>query len=553
MLSLRSSSTLSMGSLKLMRRFLPPAAAVAALTFATSGSAATLFVTKGKGWGHGVGLSQWGAYGMARDGKTWRKIITHYFHGTDVGERRDTVRVLLGDRRSSVHIGSQEPFKVGQRTHGAGDPLVKPTSSGRIKVEGFRRSFSSPVKFRPLDAPLRLNGSPYHGKLIVSVVGDRLRVVNAVGLDDYVKGVVTHESPAWWGDVGAFAALKAQAVAARSYALSGPGHCVGGTYCPDTRDQVYGPISSETANGRAAVRSTAHKVVLDGSRVARTFFFSSSGGRTASSADVWGGVFSYLRSEDDPGDLKSFGFGATNPNRSWRVLFKPKELGSKLGTPSPRNAVVTDRGSGRVRGLRVSGPGWSQTFSELAEFFRIELALKSSRFWMGVQSIRADEREVACNGAVKLFVFAHDVGSISVEQRRGTSSTWTRIRLNRVDAKHWRATRHPCVSTSYRVKSAQAVGPTIRVRVSPDVAFNAVQHGDALTGRVNPAPAGTSVTVERLTRGGWVAVGTATVDSDGTFRAPFAVNEGAYRARVVPQASSGLAPGYGPVLHVVTP
>jgi stage II sporulation protein D len=541
-----------MGSLKLMRRLLPLVVLLAALALAAGASAKTLFVVKGKGWGHGVGLSQWGAYGMARDGKTWRQIMAHYYRDTAVGDRNGTIRVLLADGRGSVRIGSNDPFKVGSRTHDAGNPLVRPTSTGRIRVEGFRRSLASPVSFRAIDAPLKLNGSPYHGKFVVSVVGGLLRVVNAVGLESYVAGVVTHESLAWWGDVGAQAALKAQAVAARSYALSGPGHCVDGTYCPDTRDQVYGPISSETPNGRAATRATAHKVLLYGGVVARTFFFSSSGGRTAASVDVWGGDPGYLKSEGDPADLMGFGPSVTNPNRSWRVLLSSKELGSKLGTSPPRNAFVTDRSSGRVRGLRVTGSGWSETFSELAEFFRIELGLKSSRFWIGAQSIRSDKQQSDCGRAVRLHVMAHGVGAISVEQRKATSSTWTEISLNKVDATHWRATRHPCVSTNYRVRSEQAVGPSIHVTVSPDVAFNEVQHAGSLAGKVNPLLAGNPVTVQRRTSSGWTLAGSGALQADGSFTAAFDVEEGVYRARVVPPASTGLATGYSPVLHVVT-
>ena len=543
-----------MGSLNHMRRFLPLVALLAALAFVAGGNASTLFVVKGKGWGHGVGMSQWGAYGMARQGANWRQILGHYYRHTAIGERSATIRVFLAGGRSSIHIGSNDAFEVGRKTHAAGSPRVRPTDGGRIKVAGIEKSFASPVTFRSLGSPLELNHSPYHGTFKVSVVGGLLRVVNHVGLEDYVKGVVTHESLAWWGDVGAQAALEAQAVAARSYALSGPGHCPDGTYCPDTSDQVYGPISSETANGRQAVRSTAHKVILRAGAVAKAYFYSSSGGRTAASVDVWGGNPGYLESVKDRADLKSFGAGQTNPNRSWRVLLSPKELGSRLGTPKPRNAVVTERGSGRVRALRVAGPWGSQTFSELAEYFRIELGLKSSRFWMGVQSITADKREVRCNRAVRLEVFAHDVGgSISLEQRKESSSTWTRIGLNKVDATHWRTTRHPCVSMVYRVKSASAVGPSVHVEVTPDIAFDGVQQTGALTGRANPLLAGNPVTVQRRVAGSWTAVGAATLQGDGSFSVAFDVQEGVYRAQVVPPASSGLGTGVSPVLHVVSP
>src|SRR5688500_7045219 len=160
-----------------------------------------------------------------------------------------------------------------------------------------------------------LGSTRYRGDLRISVVGGSLRAVNRVGIDNYIRGVVTRESPAWWGDVGAQEAIEAQAVTARSYALytleHGGGKC-SGFLCPDVRDQVYGGYSSETANRHEAVNATAGVVVEHSNAIAQTFFSSSSGGRTAASADVWGGSVPYLQSEDDPADLNS-----DNPNRIW--------------------------------------------------------------------------------------------------------------------------------------------------------------------------------------------------------------------------------------------
>ena len=97
---------------------------------------------------------------MAENGASAPEILAHYYRGTTIGERSGTIRVLLADRRRSVRIGSSEAFEVGEKTHAAGNPLVEPTSSGRIRVGGFRRSFASPLTFRPLDAPL--STSPAH-------------------------------------------------------------------------------------------------------------------------------------------------------------------------------------------------------------------------------------------------------------------------------------------------------------------------------------------------------------------------------------------------------
>jgi stage II sporulation protein D len=292
MLFLRDTATLSMGSSLPMRRLLLPVILLAALAFATSASSATLFVVKGKGWGHGVGLSQWGAYGLARGYAVdhhyaWQEIIAHYFHNTKIGSDSGPVSVRLAASRSSVAIGPAFKVEAGSRSvqHGSASTVTR-TSTGRIKVSGIEGTFASPATFSSKGSVLQLDSRHYRGKLDVAAVGGGVRVVNRLPVDSYVRGVVTNESPAGWGDVGAQAALEAQAVAARSYALwtvaHGGGKC-GGFLCPDTSDQVYNGYDSETANGNAAVTSTPGKVVLSAGSVAETFFSSSSGGRTAPS------------------------------------------------------------------------------------------------------------------------------------------------------------------------------------------------------------------------------------------------------------------------------
>src|SRR5437763_5943228 len=100
--------------------------------------------------------------------------------------------------------------------------------------------------------------------------------VNAVDLDGYVKGVVPGEVPASWPPE----ALKAQAVAARTYALTtDAGGSLFDQYA-DTRSQVYGGISAETPATNVAVRDTAGQIVTYRGRPATTYFFSTSGGKT---------------------------------------------------------------------------------------------------------------------------------------------------------------------------------------------------------------------------------------------------------------------------------
>lgn len=538
-----------------MRRFLLPVALLAALAFAASASSATLFVVKGKGWGHGVGLSQWGAYGLARSYAvdhpyTWREIIAHYFHNTKIGDRSGRVSVRLVASGNAVTIGPAFKVEAGSRSvqHASASTVTR-TSTGRIKVSGIKRTFASPATFSPTGFVLALGSRHYRGNLKVAAVGGGVRVVNRLPVDSYVRGVVTNESPAGWGDVGAQAALEAQAVAARSYALwtvaHGGGKC-GGFLCPDTSDQVYNGYDSETANGKAAVTATARKAVLSAGSVAETFFSSSSGGRTAASVDTWGGNLDYLETTADPADLNP-----DNPNRAWRVLLSPKELGHLLGTPRPRDASVSSRVSGRANTMSVVGNSGSQVVSGGPEHFRAIMHTKSSRFWVGVQALTTDVHSSRCRFPVHLSVFGHGVGTIKLEQRKATSSTWTEVALNKVDATHWKVTRHPCVSMNYRVRSGEAAGPMVHVDVSPNVAFDARQHANGLTGKVNPLLTGQTVTVQKNTSSGWKGVATATLQADGSFKAVFNVTNGFYRAKVVPSASTGLVTGYSPKLKVV--
>jgi stage II sporulation protein D len=538
-----------------MRRFLLPVALLAALAFAASASSATLFVVKGKGWGHGVGLSQWGAYGLARGYAvdhpyTWREIIAHYFHNTKIGDRSGRVSIRLVASGNAVTIGPAFKVEAGSRSvqHASASTVTR-TSTGRIKVSGIKRTFASPATFSPTGSVLALGSRHYRGNLKVAAVGGGVRVVNRLPVDSYVRGVVTNESPAGWGDVGAQAALEAQAVAARSYALwtvaHGGGKC-GGFLCPDTSDQVYNGYDSETANGKAAVTATAGKAVLSAGSVAETFFSSSSGGRTAASVDTWGGNLDYLETTADPADLNP-----DNPNRAWRVLLSSKELGHLLGTPRPRDASVSSRVSGRANTMSVVGNSGSQVVSGGPEHFRAIMHTKSSRFWVGVQALTTDVHSSRCRFPVHLSVFGHGVGTIKLEQRKATSSTWTEVALNKVDATHWKVTRHPCVSINYRVRSGEAAGPMVHVDVSPNVAFDARQHANGLTGKVNPLLTGQTVTVQKNTSSGWKGVATATLQADGSFKAVFNVTNGFYRAKVVPSASTGLVTGYSPKLKVV--
>lgn len=529
-----------------MRRLLPLALLASVLALVPSAGAGTLFVITGRGWGHGVGMSQWGAYGLAKQGRPYQEILAHYYRGTTVATRATrTVGVQLAAGRTSVVVGSAAPFKVraGTRsvTHAAGGATVTRTSTGRVKVEGISGTFASPATFSATTTPLRLGSDRYRGTLVVNVSGGALRVVNRLGLELYVRGVVPNESPSSWPAH----ALRAQAVTARSYALyellNGGMGC-GGAFCPDTSDQVYRGLESEQASTNAAVEDTAREVVVDGAgETAHTFFHSSSGGRTAASDDVWSGTFSYLKSENDPADLN-----ADNPNRFWRVLRTGAQMRRALGLArTPNDGTLTRDASGRVAQMTMSGAGWTAPVSFPDDTLRGRLDVRSTRFWLDVLRLTVSDGRIEWGQNATLSAFTRGVGNATLE-RRPFGGAWRDLRAVQGVVT---VSVAPTITNWYRLGTPSA-SVTVRVAVEPKLPFNDRQSQGSLAGSMRPKRAGTTVSVQRLVSGKWRTVATATVTADGAWKAVFSVRAGTYRAYAAP--GNGLLAGASPTLEVVT-
>jgi SpoIID/LytB domain protein len=536
-----------------MRRLLPALVAVLALVVVSSAPAKSLFVITGRGWGHGVGLAQWGAYGLALNNWTHEQILGHYYRSTNLDTRSPSTKVdvLLADHRTMLSVGSASAFKVSAgsktRTHAAGYPVgVTRTSTGRIKVEGIAGSFASPATISS-SSPLRLGSTRYRGVLRVSLAGGFLRAVNRVGIDNYVRGVVTRESPAWWGDVGAQESIDAQAVAARSYALytvaHGGGKCAG-NLCPDTRDQVYGGYDSETANGNEAVDATRGQVVEYGGSVAQTFFHSSSGGRTAASVDVWGGSVAYLQSENDPADLNG-----DNPNRLWRLRLTASQMRNRLGlAKTPNDGTATRNSSDRVGSMTFRGPGWTTTVPG-GDSLRWRLNVKSNRFWLGVLTLERRESRIVYGQTTTLDALVRSVPNTKLQSRSFGASAWSDVTSVNGDVD---VTLRPRKTTSYRLRAPTATGSSVKISVRAKIAFDVTQPAGGLRGIVRPRSlAGKTVTIQRRkSDGSWATVATTTVTAEGTFRANFNVTPGTYRAGISPSSGSGLLPGTSQMLTV---
>jgi stage II sporulation protein D len=318
--------------------------AMLVVAIAPSAAAAKKFVVTGHGNGHGVGMSQWGAYGYAKHGADYRKIATHYFKGSKVGTVKagKTIRVLLGTASNSIGFSKSrracghdlKPGKSyratfngsrvklergnGKRIAKCGKKLVAKGAGGKIKIGG--------------EGKLR-------GDLVAAASGGSLLVVNQLTLDDYAAGVIPNEMPSSWP----MDALQAQALAARSYALATAGNGPFDVY-DDTRSQVYGGLPSETKRTNKAVSRSKRQVLEYKGDVIVAYFSSSSGGRTENVEYGFPGASPqpYLKSVKDPYDDAS-------PDHRWRLSYSRSRAESAL------SGLV----KGRFKGIRVTKRGVS--------------------------------------------------------------------------------------------------------------------------------------------------------------------------------------------------
>jgi stage II sporulation protein D len=354
------------------------AAVAAALALPGVAWAAPTFLLDGGGWGHGVGMSQWGAEGYARHGYDYRRILAHYYPHT-VLERTTPrpVRVLLLQGAREVRLSSAAPFLVvdarDRKLHLPAGASVPVTARFRV----HRTHLQAPLRFEPGAQPLTVDGDGYRGDVIVKRKPDGLLVVNELPLDRYLRGVVPWEVPVGWHE----ATYEAQAVAARSYTLATLHPGADFDLYPDTRDQMYGGIRAERPETNLAVGATAGQVLTYGGAVIRAYYFSTSGGWTSAVQDAWPGrrPEPYLVSVQDPYD-------AISPHHRWPTQdVSAAWLGARLGLHGVRDVVVKDDPSHHVGAASfLASSGW-KTFTG-AEL-RQRLQLDSTYFSLGVYAL----------------------------------------------------------------------------------------------------------------------------------------------------------------------
>lgn len=427
----------------LTRALLVPTALIAVcLVVVPHASAVTdsTFVITGRGYGHGIGLSQYGAEGYAKKGWPYADILRWYYGGDRDGSSTGVqVRTLSSLGRAAdpkVLVNIDPAGSTATRTSwtlrswrapmlvtGSGDTSRTlsadgyyrfTVTSGRVTVNGVTfpgtvrvRSASNPsgggprlVVVKDISGGLSSSYVRYRGEIQLSVVSGRLKAVNVLPMEEYLYGVVPRESPSSW-DADA---LKAQAVAARSYAWkSKPPSTRTGTslsgvlYCT-TYSQVYGGHSRlvngttvsmrEASSTNSAVDQTRGQVLYHApsATVITTYFSSSAGGRTANSKDVW---FTSRSDDVSPVYYRTVADADTaSPNYRWRpVELSGASLAAKVrahyaspASPAIITGVALESGtSGYVRYVTLDWSNGSVT-SLKGDQFRYALGLKSTAF-----------------------------------------------------------------------------------------------------------------------------------------------------------------------------
>jgi len=376
------------------------------------------WIIVGSGWGHGVGLSQYGALGQALDGRSWQDILSHYYPGTSLSDSPVDKQIIVGlsqdktavfvrldklteDAQLEMSIDGNPVATIGSgtiiRIESNGNSVVTSGGDdGRAEARGtgkkisFRISAGSGLINTNSGTPDTNAGSalssPGHrykyGTLNVVYGGDndgRADLYTSISMrlaDEYVLGI--GEMSSSWPK----AALVAQVVASRSYGLGKAnsgirGNCGCHIYNNAT-DQVYVGYSKESDAWKDAVNSALNgagqpAVLTFSGKAITAYFASSTGGRTMSTLDAWGGNVAWSQSVDD-----NWSLNARNPNSRWGVRMSQSAMAAALGLSNVQSIDVVERySSGAAKTLVAQDSnGGSVTLS--GRTFQARMKLKST-------------------------------------------------------------------------------------------------------------------------------------------------------------------------------
>ena len=222
-------------------------------------------------------------------------------------------------------------------------------------------------------ADFQLQQRRFRGRLQLLASGGGLQAINHLSIEHYLPAVVGSEMPASWPQ----AALRAQAVAARTYALRQRKPAAAYDVTATVSSQVYKGVEAETASTREAVAATRGQVLMFEGSLANAVFHSSSGDSTEASGEIWSRQLPYLVSVPD--------FDEHSPVRQWQQRLEPQDLRRAFGEIGGANRIdiLATSGSGRVKQARVVGPSGTLVLSGAQLRSRLGLRSTHVRFqWL---------------------------------------------------------------------------------------------------------------------------------------------------------------------------
>ncbi|WP_255013380.1 SpoIID/LytB domain-containing protein [Cyanobium sp. BA20m-p-22] len=298
----------------------------------------------------------------------------------------------IGDQRLALAAGEEVVLRLAE------GELVLERGGGVERLQAAREIWLEPASRPAEGGDFQLKQRGYRGRLQVLVGGSGLRAINHVGLESYLPSVVGSEMPASWPQ----AALRAQAVAARTYALRQRKPADPFDLSATVSSQVYKGVDAETPSTREAVLSTRGQVLMYGSSLANAVFHSSSGGATENSGDLWSQQLPYLVSVPD--------FDQASPVQAWQQRLEPEQLQQAFAEigGAQRIDVLSTTSTGRVRQARVSGP--SGTLVVSGAQLRSRLGLRSTMVRFELVPSELATSELAALPPLPLLPEQYEVG-----------------------------------------------------------------------------------------------------------------------------------------------
>ncbi len=446
--------------------------------------AASNFYISGAGSGHGIGMSQYGAYGYAQHGWTYGQILGHYYQGTSIGSTSPTqlVRVLLGTGSFGPPTFSGADLATAPRANNQTIHLstsqkywMKALSGGNVAL--YNQSGQQLISVRP---PLAVSGpgplnfvghGDYRGAFEFRWEwGLKVQTVNALDLEDYVRGVVSDEMSASWSSQ----ALQAQAVAARTYAITTSVNGNGYTLYSDTRSQMYGGVGAETSSTDAAVSGTRGKVVTYNGSPVPTYYFASSGGHTESVQNVW------LGSSPEPwlvGVSDPYDDAGGNPYYRWSVSMSMGSAAAQLGSlvkgslqgitvtkrgVSPRVIEATVNGSGGT--TSVTGPQLQGIFGLMSTYMSFStISSSAGSAVVPIGATRSASSTRGSDGSVGAGSAGLRLARRSLHGFVSPAAPGTAIEIQLLAGGHWRTVRTARLGAGGRYSVRLAIGGRYRV------------------------------------------------------------------------------------------